>query len=180
MIIGNARRGVGCAGLCHCLRRETGELVWRFYTVPNPEKKPDGAASDAILAKLANETWGDDGAWVTDGGGGTAWDSIVYDTVNDQILMAWEMVSPGIPMYATRAVTATTYSCHPILAVDADTGAYRWHYQTTPRDRWDYTATQQIMLADLPLGEKGAEPASRHAGALRTDSSTCWMRLTAS
>ena len=44
-----------------------------------------------------------------------------------------------------------------ILAVDADTGEYRWHYQTTPRDRWDYTATQQIMPADLPLGEGGAD-----------------------
>ena len=42
-----------------------------------------------------------------------------------------------------------------ILALDADTGEYRWHYQTTPRDQWDYTATQQMLLADLPLGPDG-------------------------
>ena len=85
VIIGNGGAELGVRGYVTAYDVETGELVWRFYTVPNPEKKPDGAASDAILAKLANETWGDDGAWVTDGGGGTAWDSIVYDTVNDQI-----------------------------------------------------------------------------------------------
>jgi glucose dehydrogenase len=43
-----------------------------------------------------------------------------------------------------------------IVAVDANTGRYRWHFQTTPGDSWDYTATQSIILADLPLGEGGA------------------------
>ena len=53
------------------------QAIWLGASyVPNPEKKPDGAASDAILAKLANETW-DDGAWVTDGGGGTAGSSFM-------------------------------------------------------------------------------------------------------
>ena len=42
-----------------------------------------------------------------------------------------------------------------MVAVDANTGEYKWHFQTTPRDNWDYTATQHIMLADLPLGENG-------------------------
>jgi quinohemoprotein ethanol dehydrogenase len=51
--------------------------VWRFYTVPgDPAKGPDGAASDAILAKAA-ETW--NGQWWKLGGGGTVWDAIVYD-----------------------------------------------------------------------------------------------------
>ncbi|MEM7729489.1 MAG: c-type cytochrome, partial [Pseudomonadota bacterium] len=43
-----------------------------------------------------------------------------------------------------------------IVAVDASSGEYAWHFQTTPGDTWDYTATQTIILADLPLGEDGA------------------------
>lgn len=157
VIIGNAGGELGVRGYVTAYNVETGELVWRFYTVPNPNKEPDGAASDAILAKLANETWGDDGAWVTDGGGGTAWDSIVYDTVNDQILIGVGNGSPWNPDIRDPNSDGDNLFLSSILAVDADTGEYRWHYQTTPRDRWDYTATQQIMLADLPLGEGGAD-----------------------
>ena len=54
--------------------------------LPNPEKQPDGEVSDAAFEDIGNVTWGDEGAWVTDGGGGPVWDSIVYDEVNDQIL----------------------------------------------------------------------------------------------
>ena len=49
----------------------TGKLAWRFYTAPNPDKKPDGAASDSIFTSTANDTWGDSGKWKTEGGGGT-------------------------------------------------------------------------------------------------------------
>ncbi len=156
VIIGNAGAELGVRGYVSAYDVASGELAWRFYTVPNPDKKPDGAASDEILAQLANDTWGDDGAWVTDGGGGTAWDSIVYDTVNDQILIGVGNGSPWNPDVRDPNSDGDNLFLSSILAVDADTGAYRWHYQTTPRDRWDYTATQQIMLADLPLGENGA------------------------
>ena len=142
VIIGNGGAELGVRGYVTAYNVETGELVWRFYTVPNPNKEPDGAASDAILAKLANETWGDDGAWVTDGGGGTAWDSIVYDTVNDQILIGVGNGSPWNPDIRDPNSDGDNLFLSSILAVDADTGEYRWHYQTTPRDRWDYTATQ--------------------------------------
>ena len=139
---------------------DTGAQEWRFYTVPNPNKEPDGAASDAIFAELANDSWGDTGAWTTDGGGGTVWDSIVYDTVNDQVLVG---VGNGSPWNASIRDPEGDFSgaydnlfLSSILALDADTGEYRWHYQTTPRDQWDYTATQQMLLADLPLGPDGA------------------------
>ena len=111
VIIGNAGGELGVRGYVTAYNVETGELAWRFYTVPNPEKKPDGAASDTILAKLANETWGDDGAWVTDGGGGTAWDSIVYDTVNDQILIGVGNGSPWNPDIRDQIAMVTICSC---------------------------------------------------------------------
>jgi quinohemoprotein ethanol dehydrogenase len=160
VIIGNSGAELGVRGYVTAYNVETGEEAWRFYTVPNPNKEPDGAASDTIFAELANDSWGDTGAWTTDGGGGTVWDSIVYDTVNDQVLIG---VGNGSPWNASVRDPEGDFSgaydnlfLSSILAVDADTGAYRWHYQTTPRDQWDYTATQQMILAELPMGEDGA------------------------
>ena len=160
VIIGNSGAELGVRGYVTAYNVETGEEEWRFYTVPNPNKEPDGAASDAIFAELANDSWGDTGAWTTDGGGGTVWDSIVYDTVNDQVLIG---VGNGSPWNASVRDPEGDFSgaydnlfLSSILAVDADTGAYRWHYQTTPRDQWDYTATQQMILAELPMGVDGA------------------------
>ena len=160
VIIGNSGAELGVRGYVTAYNVETGEEAWRFYTVPNPDKEPDGAASDAIFAKLANHSWGNTGAWTTDGGGGTVWDSIVYDTVNDQVLIG---VGNGSPWNASVRDPEGDFGgaydnlfLSSILAVDADTGAYRWHYQTTPRDQWDYTATQQMILAELPMGVDGA------------------------
>ncbi len=154
VLIGNGGAELGVRGYLSAYDAETGDLSWRFYTVPNPNKEPDGAASDAIFAELANDTWGDDGAWVTDGGGGTVWDSIVYDTENNQVIFG---VGNGSPWNANLRDPngSDNLFVSSMVAVDADTGEYKWHFQTTPRDNWDYTATQHIMLADLPLGENG-------------------------
>ena len=156
VIIGNGGAELGVRGYVTAYDTNSGDLVWRFYTVPNPEKKPDGAVSDAILAKLANDTWGDTGAWTTDGGGGTVWDAIVYDSVNDQVLLGVGNGSPWNASIRDPESDGDNLFISSILAVDADTGEYRWHYQTTPRDMWDYTATQPMILASLPLGENGA------------------------
>lgn len=156
VLIGNGGAEFGVRGYVSAYDAETGKLDWRFYTTPNPEKKPDGAASDAIFAKLANDSWGDTGAWVTEGGGGTVWDSIVYDTVNNTILIGVGNGSPFNAKLRDPESDGDNLFLSSIVALDADTGAYKWHFQTTPRDVWDYTATQHIMLADLPLGENGA------------------------
>ncbi|MCS6987528.1 MAG: PQQ-dependent dehydrogenase, methanol/ethanol family [Sphingomonadaceae bacterium] len=154
VLIGNGGAELGVRGYLSAYDVKTGALRWRFYTVPNPRKAPDGAASDDALARIANPTWGDRGAWIRDGGGGTVWDSIVYDEVNDQVIFG---VGNGSPWNADVRDPGggDNLFLSSIVAVDADTGAYRWHYQTTPRDHWDYTATQTIILADLPLGEGG-------------------------
>ncbi|MEQ9315617.1 MAG: PQQ-dependent dehydrogenase, methanol/ethanol family, partial [Henriciella sp.] len=155
VLIGNGGAELGVRGYLSAYDAETGDLTWRFYTVPNPNKEPDGAASDAIFAELANETWGDDGAWVTDGGGGTVWDSIVYDTENNQVIFGVGNGSPWNADLRDPNSEGDNLFLSSMVAVDADTGEYNWHFQTTPRDNWDYTATQHIMLADLPLGENG-------------------------
>jgi quinohemoprotein ethanol dehydrogenase len=157
VLIGNAGGELGVRGYLNAYDAETGELIWRFYTVPNPEKQPDGAISDDALATLANATWGDTGEWTSDGGGGTVWDSIIYDAENDQIIFGIGNGSPWNAKARDPEGNGDNLFLSSIMAVDADTGTYRWHFQTTPRDQWDYTATQSLILADLPLGENGAK-----------------------
>lgn len=155
VLIGNGGAEFGVRGYLSAYDAETGNLVWRFYTVPNAEKQPDGAASDEAFTTIGNISWGDEGAWVTDGGGGTVWDSIVYDHVNGQVIFG---VGNGSPWNQTVRDPAggDNLFLSSIVAVDAKTGSYNWHFQTTPGDNWDYTATQSIILADLPLGENGS------------------------
>lgn len=154
VLIGNGGAELGVRGYVSAYDAQTGEKVWRFYTVPNPEKQPDGEVSDAAFEEVGNVTWGDTGAWTTDGGGGTVWDSIVYDEVHDRIIFG---VGNGSPWNWERRDPSglDNLFLSSIVAVDAATGEYVWHFQTTPGDTWDYTATQTIILADLPMGESG-------------------------
>ncbi len=155
VLIGNGGAELGVRGYLSAYDTSSGDLVWRFYTVPNPSKQPDGAASDDAFVKVGNVTWGDEGAWTTDGGGGTVWDSIVYDEVNNQVIFGVGNGSPWNRKFRDPSGGDNLF-LSSIVAVDVDTGAYKWHFQTTPGDNWDYTATQTIILADLPLGEGGA------------------------
>ena len=83
-------------------------------------------------------------------GGGTAWDSFAFDPELNLLYIgvgnaaSWnqKVRSPG---------GGDNLFVSSILAVDADTGEYAWHYQTTPGDHWDYTATQHMILAELEI-----------------------------
>jgi len=79
VLIGNGGAELGVRGYVSAYAADTGDTIWRFYTVPNANKQPDGAASDAAFEKVGNVTWGDEGDWKNSGGGGTVWDSIIYD-----------------------------------------------------------------------------------------------------
>jgi len=149
VIIGNSGAELGVRGYVTAYDTETGRQVWRFYTVPgNPADGPDGAASDKAFADFAGKTW--HGRWWEMGGGGTVWDSIVYDAEFDQLLIG---VGNGAPWNhrARSDGKGDNLFLSSILALDPDTGAYKWHYQLNPGETWDFTATQQITLADLTI-----------------------------
>ncbi len=156
VLIGNGGAELGVRGYLNALDADTGDLVWRFYTVPSADKQPDGAASDSAFEQVGNVTWGDTGAWKTDGGGGTVWDSIIYDEVNDSVIFGVGNGSPWNQRLRDPSGLDNLF-LSSIVAVDADSGEYKWHFQTTPGDNWDYTATQTLIIADLPLGDGGAD-----------------------
>ncbi len=145
VIIGNSGAEYGVRGYVDAYDAETGERAWRFWTVPgNPA---DGFENEAM--RMAAETW--TGEWWTGGGGGTVWDSIVYDPELDLLYVG---VGNGAPWDRNLRSPGggDNLFLSSIVALRPDTGEYVWHYQTTPGDTWDYTATQPIMLAELPIG----------------------------
>ncbi|WP_250890406.1 PQQ-dependent dehydrogenase, methanol/ethanol family [Sphingobium nicotianae] len=153
VLIGNSGAELGVRGYISAYDTNTGKLVWRFYTVPgNPKDGPDHAASDEILEKLARPTWYGDNYWKL-GGGGTVWDSIVYDRELNQLLIGVGNGSPWNHHWRSQGKGDNLF-LSSILALDPDTGKYKWHYQINPGESWDYTATQQIMLADLKIDGK--------------------------
>lgn len=156
VLIGNGGAELGVRGYLNALDAETGDLIWRFYTVPSQDKQPDGAVSDSAFEQVGNVTWGDTGAWTTDGGGGTVWDSIIYDEVNDTVIFGVGNGSPWNQAIRDPSGLDNLF-LSSIVAVDADSGEYKWHFQTTPGDNWDYTATQTLIIATLPMGENGAD-----------------------
>ena len=156
VLIGNGGDELGVRGYISAYDVDTGEAIWRFYTTPNPNKQPDGAISDAAFESVGNVTWGDEGEWTTSGGGGTVWDSIIYDEVNDSVIFGVGNGSPWNQRLRDPSGGDNLF-LSSIVAVDADTGAYKWHFQTTPGDNWDYTATQTLIIADLPVGEGGTD-----------------------
>ena len=149
--IGNGGAEYGVRGYVSAYDSKTGELIWRFFTVPgDPDGEPDGAISDAILAEKAAPTWHGRKFLDYGGGGGTVWDSIVYDPELDQLYIGTGNGSPWNRQIRSEDKGDNLF-LSSIIALDPDTGAYIWHYQETPGDTWDYTATQQITLATLEI-----------------------------
>jgi len=95
---------------------------------------------------LAAKSWS--GKWWELGGGGTVWDAIVYDEVNNLVMFGTGNGTPWDQRVRDPNGGDNLFVAS-ILAVNADTGAYAWHYQTTPGDTWDYDAMSPMMLLDL-------------------------------
>ena len=144
VLIGNGGAEYGVRGYVTAYDAQTGEQVWRFYTVPgNPA---DGFETPEL--ESAAQTW--NGEWWRLGGGGTVWDAITYDPVSDLVYLGVGNGSPWNQGLRSPGGGDNLFLT-AIVAVDPDDGKYVWHYQTTPGETWDYTATQHIMVADLMI-----------------------------
>lgn len=150
VMIGNGGAEFGVRGYVTAYDAATGVKKWRFYTVPNPTGAPDGEASDAAMTKVA-PTWSKNGQWKQSGGGGTVWDSIVYDAELDQLYLGVGNGSPWNHGLRSEGQGDNLF-LSSIVALKPETGEYVWHYQETPGETWDFTATQPINLATLNIG----------------------------
>ncbi|MDE0854502.1 MAG: PQQ-dependent dehydrogenase, methanol/ethanol family [Nevskia sp.] len=149
VLIGNGGAEYGVRGYISAFDADTGKLAWRFYTVPGDPAKPQENAA----LEMARKTWSGD-KYFAEGGGGTVWNAVAYDPALNLVYFGtgngveWNRVARGESKEATNLFLAS------IVAVNADTGEYAWHYQEVPGDMWDYDADESLILADLSIGGK--------------------------
>ena len=128
-----------------------GNLLWRTFTVPgNPA---DGFESKAM--EMAAKTWA--GEWWKQGGGGSMWDGMAYDRDENLLYVGtgngatW---SADVRNGGRREKLLDNLYVASIIAINADNGQLKWHYQTTPGDEWDYDAIQHLLLADVRINNR--------------------------
>ena len=146
VVIGNGGAEYGARGYVTAYDAETGNQAWRWFTVPGDPSKPFEDESMAAAAK----TWDPAGKYWVNGGGGTAWDTITFDPDLNMVYVGTGNGSPWNRDIRSPAGGDNLYLAS-LVALNADTGKYIWHYQETPGDHWDYTATQPMILADLNI-----------------------------
>ncbi len=148
VIIGNGGADLGVRGFFSAYDAETGKLDWRFYTVPASKEGPH----EHPELEAAARTWSKDSAWES-GLGGTVWDAFAFDPELDLLYVGVGNASVYDRERRSPGGGDNLYLAS-ILAVRPETGKLVWHYQTTPGESWDYTATQHMILADLTIGGK--------------------------
>jgi quinohemoprotein ethanol dehydrogenase len=146
ILIGSGGAEYKARGYLSAYDHATGEELWRFDTVPgDPSKGFENKAMEA-----AAKSW--TGEWWKLGGGGTVWDSITYDPTTNLVLFGTGNAEPWNPAAAGREGDSLYTSS--VVAVNADTGEYVWHFQETPEDRWDFDSNAQITITDLMVDGK--------------------------
>lgn len=148
VIIGHGGADYGATrGYVTAYDTETGKQVWRFYVVPgNPA---EGFESEAMA--MAAETW--TGEWWKFGGGGTVWNAITYDPDYNRVYLGTGNGSPWNRKIRSPGGGDNLF-LSSVVALDADTGEYVWHYQTNPGETWDYNSAMDMVLADIELDGK--------------------------
>src|SRR5258706_1579872 len=133
VIVGVAGGEFGIRGFIDAYDAQTGKRAWRFYTIPGP-------------GEPGHNTWSGD-SWKIGGTG--VWTTGAYDP--EQNLVFYGTGNPGPDYHSESREGDNLYSCS-LIALDADTGKIKWHYQFTPHDVHDWDATQVPILADLTIG----------------------------
>ncbi len=148
VVIGNGGTEMGpTRGYVTAYDTETGQQLWRFWVVPgNPA---DGFEDNAM--KMAAATW--NGEWWKHGGGGNVWNAITYDPDYNHIYLGTGNGSPWNQKIRSPGGGDNLFLCS-IVALDADTGRYKWHYQTVPGETWDFNSAMDIVSVDFKVHER--------------------------
>ncbi|MDH4107930.1 MAG: PQQ-dependent dehydrogenase, methanol/ethanol family [Gammaproteobacteria bacterium] len=148
VLIGNGGTEVGRSrGFVTAYDADTGAEAWKFYVVPG---NPAYGFENAAMA-MAAETW--TGSWWEHGGGGNAWHGFTYDPEFNAVYVGTGNGSPWNRRIRSPGGGDNLF-LSSIVALDADTGAYLWHYQTTPGESWDFNSSMDIVLADIEVDGK--------------------------
>ncbi len=147
VIIGNGGADVGQRGFVSAYDQKTGELAWRFYTVPGSPEQNKGDAAMEMAAK----TWS--GEFWKKGTGGTVWNGMTFDPEFNRIYIGVGNAGPYNPAIRNPEGKDNLFVAS-IVALDADTGKYVWHYQQNPNESWDYKATPNMITATLMIDGK--------------------------
>jgi len=146
VLVQNGAGDGGTRGWVAALDVETGEELWRWYTVPEP-----GAPG--------SETWTDDhNAWKTGGGG--VWQTGSYDPENKLYIFG---TGNPYPIYDPEFRPGDNLYTNSAVALDIDTGERRWHFQYTPNDSWDYDEVGVHLLYDLTIDGQLRKVVSHYA-----------------
>lgn len=146
VVIGNGGAEYGVRGYLTAYDAKSGEQAWRWFAVPGDPSKP---FEDDSMARAAL-TWDPSGKYWEAGGGGTMWDSMVFDPELNLLYVGTGNGNPWNRDIRSPGGGDNLYLAS-IVALNPDTGEYVWHYQETPGDHWDYTSTQSLILADLQI-----------------------------
>jgi len=138
VVVGSTGGDGAFRGYITAVNANTGRLAWRFYTVPGPGEK-------------GHDTWKGD-SWRF--GGGATWMTGSFDP--DLNLVYWGTGNAASDLYAGDRFAgesndgANLYTAS-VVALDADTGKVRWHYQEVPKDVWDYDSSYECVLIDREI-----------------------------
>jgi len=144
VIIGNGGADYGARGYVTAYEAATGKQLWRFFPAPgSPEENTADAAMKRAAATWSGEFW-------KKGTGGAVWDSMTFDRELNRVYLGTGNAGTYDPELRSPGGGDNLYTAS-IVALDADTGRYVWHYQVNPRDAWDFDCTQQMTLASLVI-----------------------------
>jgi len=137
--------GGGRRGFVTAFDADSGKIKWRWYTMPGDPStgyKPENKAME-----VAGKTWGK--AWKPTNGCGAVWDAITYDEKLNLVYLGVGGANPWNPQDRGEGAGDELYSSS-IVALNAETGEYVWHYKIAPNDGWNFEPMQSV-IAELPV-----------------------------
>jgi quinohemoprotein ethanol dehydrogenase len=147
VIVGNAGGDYGARAFVTAYDQKSGRQVWRFYVTPG---SPEENRGDPLMEQAAASWRGE--FWKT-GTGGSVWDNITFDAKYHRIYLGTGNGGPTNAEARSPGGGDNLYTAS-IVALDAASGRYQWHYQLNPHDTWNFDATSQMTLAQITLDGK--------------------------